>query len=74
MQVISQDASVRYVSESYLDVSSVLFHTNCTRPTPLQSHDLLDDSTADMRGPWTHGVVPIPVHVHPHDRIENDTR
>jgi hypothetical protein len=54
-----------HLSELYLVIPGVPYHSNCTHPTPLQ----LEQSPADMQGPWIHEAVTIPVHVHPLDTI-----
>ncbi|GFS53663.1 uncharacterized protein TNCV_730801 [Trichonephila clavipes] len=37
-----------HLSESYLDVSGVPYHTNCTRPIPSQSLHQLEQSPVDV--------------------------
>ncbi|GFW66915.1 uncharacterized protein TNCV_4688001 [Trichonephila clavipes] len=53
-----------HLSESYIDVSGVLYHVNCTRSIPSQSLHELEQSPVGMQGPWIHEVVSIPVHDH----------
>ena len=62
------------LSWSYLHISGILYHFNCTHPTPLQSLHQLEQSPSDMQGLWIYEVVHIPAHVHPLDTIGNKTR
>ncbi|GFQ68017.1 uncharacterized protein TNCT_1911 [Trichonephila clavata] len=59
------------LSESYLDVSGVSYHGNCTCLMPSQSLHQLEQSPDDMQGPE---FVSIPVRVHQLDSIGNETR
>ncbi|GFU80660.1 transposable element Tcb1 transposase [Trichonephila clavipes] len=52
----------------------VPYHAKCTRPMPSQSLYQLDQSPVDMKSPWVHEVVSIPIHVHQLDSIGNETR
>ncbi|GFT10006.1 uncharacterized protein TNCV_1114621 [Trichonephila clavipes] len=75
VQVIRQDTYVPVIcQESYIDVSEVPCHANCTRPIPSQSTHQLEQSPVDMSGSWIHEVVSIPVHVHQLYSIGNETR
>ena len=57
-----------------VDVSGVPYHSNWTRPTPLQSPHQLKQSPADMQGQWIHELVSMPVHVHSLDTFGNENR
>ena len=72
MQVISQGTYVRVTGVISRRIR-VPYHSNCTCPTPLQSLLQLEQSPADMQGPWIHEFFSIPVHVHPLDTIGNKT-
>ncbi|GFX23784.1 uncharacterized protein TNCV_3597261 [Trichonephila clavipes] len=63
-----------HLSESYLDVSRVPYHANCTRRILSQSLHQLGEFPVDMLGPWIHEVVSIPVHVHQLNSTGNETR
>jgi hypothetical protein len=62
-----------HLSESYLNISGVPYHSNYTCPTPLPGLHQLEQSPTDMQGPWIHKVVSILVHVHLLDTIGNET-
>ncbi|GBM29922.1 hypothetical protein AVEN_111230-1 [Araneus ventricosus] len=65
---------LKYLSESSLDVSGVPYHVNCTRPIPSQRLHQIKQTPVDKRGLWINDVVSILVHVHPSDKIGNETR
>ncbi|GBM33153.1 hypothetical protein AVEN_83667-1 [Araneus ventricosus] len=62
------------LSQSFLDVSGVPYHANCTRPIPSQRLHKIEQSPVDKQGLWVKDVVSILVHVHPPDTIGNETR
>ena len=58
--------------ELYLGISGVPYHSNYKHSTQLQSVNQLEQSLADMQGPWICEVVSIAILVRPLDTIGNE--